>query len=92
MSATTMGSRRGEDVSSLSGGAANNSLSDKALESLILADILTGTKFWSPLAYYGFRMLCTPGFCELYVALQSFWGLTAGLPDLAYLYDLFVRM
>ena len=46
-----MGSRRGEDGSSLSGGAANNSLSDKALESLILADILTGTKFWSPLAY-----------------------------------------
>ena len=46
-----MGSRRGEDGSSLSGGAANNSLSDKALESLILADILTGTQFGSPLAY-----------------------------------------
>ena len=46
-----MGSRRGEDGSSLSGGAANNSLSDKALESLILADILTGTNYGSPLAY-----------------------------------------
>ena len=66
----TMGSRRGEDGSSLSGGAANNSLGDKALESLILADILTGTKFWSPLAYIhttvdSVHMLCTPGFCEL---------------------------
>ena len=82
----TMGSRRGEDGSSLSGGAANNSLGDKALESLILADILTGIKFWSPLAYCGFRMLCTPGFCELYVALQSFCGLTAGLAFIAVLW------
>ena len=67
----TMGSRRGEDGSSLSGGAANNSLGDKALESLILADILTGTKFWSTVDSVCYVYLVSVNFmlhCKVFVA------------------------